>query len=73
MNDHDHDWRLEEAQDNAPTCKECNGRGYLPVEADGGGPGYACPDCGEVRYDEDGEPSARVQAGMKCGVCAYGY
>ena len=34
---------------------------------------WTCPDCGEVRYDEDGEPSARVQAGMKCGQCAYGY
>jgi len=48
VNDHDHDWRLEEAQDNAPTCKECNGRGYQTVETDGGGPAYACPDCGEV-------------------------
>ena len=34
---------------------------------------YTCQDCGEVRYDEDGEPSARVHAGMKCGACAYGY
>jgi len=25
-----------------------------------------CPECNEVRIDD-----ARVQAGMKCGVCAY--
>ena len=34
---------------------------------------YTCPDCGEVRYDEHGEPSARVESGMKCGVCTYEY
>lgn len=26
-----------------------------------------CPECGEFRPDDD-----RVQAGMKCGFCAYG-
>ena len=33
---------------------------------------WTCLECGEVCEDEDGEPSARVQAGMKCGECAYG-
>ncbi len=27
-----------------------------------------CGECGEYRPDD-----ARVQGGMKCGVCAYGY
>lgn len=27
-----------------------------------------CPECQELRPDDD-----RVKAGMKCGVCAYGY
>lgn len=31
-----------------------------------------CPECDEVRLDESGEIDARVQAGMKCGVCSYG-
>ena len=31
-----------------------------------------CGECGEVRLDEEGEIDARVEAGMKCGVCAYG-
>ena len=43
--EHDHDMN---AEDNAPVCNECKGRGYLTVESDGGGPAYACPDCGEV-------------------------
>ena len=34
---------------------------------------WACQDCGEVRTDEDGDLDARVEAGMKCGACAYGY
>jgi len=34
---------------------------------------YTCLDCGEVRYDEHGKPSARVEADMKCGVCTYEY
>tara|TARA_Y100000310_G_scaffold273405_1_gene288856 strand:- start:200 stop:358 length:159 start_codon:yes stop_codon:yes gene_type:complete len=46
--EHDHDMNREELEGTPPTCKECNGRGYLTVEADGGGPAYACPDCGEV-------------------------
>ena len=25
-----------------------------------------CPECGEVRVDDD-----RLAAGMKCGVCSY--
>ena len=33
---------------------------------------YVCADCGEVRRDEDGEIDGRVQAGMKCSLCAYG-
>jgi len=48
MDEHDHDMNAEEAQDNAPVCKECKGEGYLTVESDGGGPAYACPDCGEM-------------------------
>ena len=31
-----------------------------------------CGECGEVRLDADGEIDARVEGGMKCGVCAYG-
>ena len=28
---------------------------------------WTCSDCGDYRYDD-----ARVEAGMKCGYCAYG-
>ena len=31
-----------------------------------------CGECGEIRIDEYGDVDARVEAGMKCGVCAYG-
>ena len=31
-----------------------------------------CKEYEEVRMDEDGGIDARVVAGMKCGVCAYG-
>jgi len=38
-------------------CPYCKGRGYITVEADGGGPAYACPDCAEqMEGDEDDEP-----------------
>ena len=30
-----------------------------------------CRECEEVRLDENGDIDARVEAGMKCGVCAY--
>ena len=30
-----------------------------------------CIECGEIRRDESGEIDARVEGGMKCGVCAY--
>jgi hypothetical protein len=30
-----------------------------------------CPECDRIVRDEDGGISARVQAGMKCGLCAY--
>ena len=30
-----------------------------------------CPECGEVRYDEEGNLDSRIQAGMKCTICAY--
>ena len=28
---------------------------------------WICNECGEVKYDD-----ARVEGGMKCGVCTYG-
>ncbi len=31
-----------------------------------------CIEGDEIRIDENGELDGRVQAGMKCGVCAYG-
>tara|TARA_Y100000034_G_scaffold125605_1_gene175557 strand:+ start:1126 stop:1389 length:264 start_codon:yes stop_codon:yes gene_type:complete len=31
-----------------------------------------CRECDEVRLDEYGDIDARVEAGMKCGVCTYG-
>lgn len=36
------EWRRDAR---AERCSECNGRGYLTVEQDGGGPAYHCPDC----------------------------
>lgn len=39
-----YDFDVSELYD-TPTCEFCRGRGYLTVEADGGGPAYACPDC----------------------------
>ena len=31
----------------------------------------SCPECGEIRYDEEGNLDSRIQAGMKCTICAY--
>ena len=31
-----------------------------------------CGECGQERYDEEGNIDARVLEGMKCGHCAYG-
>ena len=31
-----------------------------------------CIECEEIRIDEYGDIDIRVEAGMKCGVCAYG-
>ena len=33
---------------------------------------YTCGECGEVVRDKEGGIDERVQAGMKCGHCAYG-
>ena len=30
-----------------------------------------CPECDEIRRDENGELDARTLAGMKCTICAY--
>ena len=30
-----------------------------------------CKECGEIRYDEEGNLDSRIQAGMKCTICAY--
>jgi DnaJ-class molecular chaperone len=38
------EWRRDAKAERG--CSECNGRGYLTVELDGGGPAYHCPDCG---------------------------
>ena len=46
-------------------CTECFDG--LDAEKD-----VTCIECYEIRIDEDGELDARVEAGMKCGVCAYG-
>jgi len=32
-----------------------------------------CPECDEIVRDENGEIDARVQAGLKCGKCAYSF
>ena len=38
-------------------CPYCRGEGYITVEADGGGPAYACPDCAEyMDGDDEDEP-----------------
>lgn len=49
--DKDDDYYLEREEDQP--CTHCKGRGYLTVEADGGGPAYHCPDCDEREEDCD--------------------
>ena len=45
-------------------CKDC----FDGIDAE---KHITCIECDEIRIDENGELDGRVQAGMKCGVCAY--
>lgn len=47
-----------------PVCKDC----FDGIDAE---KHITCIECDEIRIDENGELDGRVQAGMKCGVCAY--
>lgn len=39
-------------RDEEPTCRYCNGRGYLTVDSGGAGPAYHCTDC-DTEEDDD--------------------
>ena len=61
--------QIKRLNDNIETLNNNAEKGLLSKDSN---KDITCIECDEIRIDENGDLDARVQAGMKCGVCAYG-